>query len=368
MLKKAFGKLLVLNLFLFSVSFGQATSEPISVRSSPAQILIEKTKSGQELNFDFLFENNTDSSWRLTNVKLSVYDKSGNLVQQKAAWSGLEATLPSGFTVEPKARKILLNPFYAFHSSIDLSRLKYEFFFSEAKENGARFTTGAVVSPIFYQPKTNVILPLRGRVLVYEGHDFYAHHRRVDLAHPIMARLGVTTNPTRYGYDFCSADENGAIYRNKGETNEDWLGFGTPIVAPADGVVKEIRNTVEDNILGGKMFDFRLVFQDIKAFYGNYVIIDHQNGEFSLLLHLKKGSVAVKPGDKIKAGQTVGQMGISGDSDYVHLHYQLQNAVEINNETLPVYFRNFRWRRGKSFETVKSGSLETGDFVESLIN
>ena len=50
-----------------------------------------------------------------------------------------------------------------------------------------------------------------------------------------------------------------------------------------------------------------------------------------MLLHLKKGSVAVKAGDKVRQWQAIAQIGISGDSEYVHLHYQLQNAAEINN-------------------------------------
>jgi len=350
---------------LFALTVICQTSASVAIRSTPKQIFIEKTKNGQELNFDFLLENKTGSNLKLTKINVSVFDKSGISVVQRSAWSGLEATLPGSFIVEAKRTKLLLNPFYSFHSSIELSRLKYEFFFSETKEDGKSFSVETTISPVFYQPKTNLILPLRGRILVYEGHDFYAHHRRVDLTNEVVAQLGVKTNPTRYGYDFSVADANGSIFRNKGKRNEDWLGFGKPILAPAGGVVKEIRNTVDDNILGQKMFDFRLVFQDIKAFYGNYIIIDHQNGEYSLLLHLKKGSVTVKVGDRVKQGQPIAQMGISGDSEYVHLHYQLQNALEINNETLPSYFSRFRWWHGKTFSLIKSGTMETGDFVES---
>lgn len=174
---------------LFALTIICQTSASVAICSTPKQILIEKTKNGQELSFDFLLENKTESNLELTKINVSVFNKNGNLV----------------------------------------------------------------------------------------------------------------------------------VFRNKGERNEDWLGFGTLVLAPASGVVKKIRNTVDDNILGQKMFDFRLVFQDIKAFYGNYIIIDHQNGEYSLLLHLKKGSVSVKVGDKIKQGQPIAQMGISGDSEYVHL-------------------------------------------------
>lgn len=355
-----------LGLLLVSGAFAQM-SPPVAVRSTPKQILIERVKNTQAISLDFLFENTTAANWELTKIRLSVFDKKGDRVVQKEAWSGLDATLPSRFLVEAKKSKILLNPFYSFDPAIDLHRLEYEFFFSEdVEENGRSFTAQTVVSPVFYNPKTSLILPVGGRVLVYEGHDYYAHHRRVDLTHPVVKQLGVTTNPTRYGYDLMLVNDSGKSYRSDGKTNEDWFGLGTPILAPAGGIVKEVRNTVDDNILGQKMFDFRLVFEDIRAFYGNYVIIDHQNGEFSLLLHLQRGSVAVKAGDKVKQGQQVARMGISGDSEFVHLHYQLQNAIELNNESLPSYFSNFRWWRGKSFTVVKNGAMETGDIVESI--
>lgn len=354
-------------IFLLVTAAISQTSDPIVIRSTPKQILIEKTKNGNEISFDFLLENKTGATVELTKIRLMVFDAKGDLVVLKEAWGGLDATLPSPFLIEAKKTRLLLNPFYSFNSAIDLNRLEYEIFFSEAvEENAKTFSVKTSVSPVLYKTKTNLVLPVGGHVMVAEGHDYYAHHRRVDLTNPVVAQLGVTTNPTRYGYDFVLVNGNGESSRNDGKQNEDWLGFGTPVLAPASGIVKEIRNTVDDNILGQKMFDFRLVFEDIKAFYGNYIVIDHQNGEFSLLLHLKKGSIGVKAGDKVKQGQPIARMGISGDSDYVHLHYQLQNAIEINNESLPSYFGNFRWWRGKVFSVVKSGAFETGDIVESV--
>ena len=339
----------------------------ISVRYTPKKVFIEKTKNGQELSFDFILDNKTATSLELTKVNLTVFDETGAVILEKSAWSGLDMTLPSSFIIEPGKTKLLFNPFYSFNSAVRLGKLRYEFFFSETVEQNAKsYSTEVTASPISFQPKTRLILPVQGRILVYEGHDFLAHHRRVDLTNPVVAQLGVTINPTRYGYDFIPVNERGEQFRKDGKTNEDWFGFGSLILAPAGGIVRESRNTVDDNILGQKMFDFRLVFEDIKAFYGNYVIIDHQNGEYSVLLHLKKGSVLVKPGDRVKQGQPIAQMGISGDADYVHLHYQLISGLEINSESLPSYFDNFRWWHGQTFTLIKTGSLESGDIVERV--
>jgi murein DD-endopeptidase MepM/ murein hydrolase activator NlpD len=60
--------------------------------------------------------------------------------------------------------------------------------------------------------------------------------------------------------------------------------------------------------------------------FGYYVKITHKiNGEFysSLYAHLVKGSMKVKQGDKVKAGDLLGTMGTSGMSTGVHLHWEI---------------------------------------------
>ena len=55
--------------------------------------------------------------------------------------------------------------------------------------------------------------------------------------------------------------------------------------------------------------------------FGNCVVIDHGNSEFSLLAHMQEGSVTVKVGDQVVAGQVIGKLGNSGSSFGPHLHY-----------------------------------------------
>jgi murein DD-endopeptidase MepM/ murein hydrolase activator NlpD len=79
----------------------------------------------------------------------------------------------------------------------------------------------------------------------------------------------------------------------------------------------------------------------ITAFPGNNVIIDHGNGEFSFCAHMKMGSVQVKTGDSVKAGQVIGLLGNSGNSDAPHLHYQLMAGPTVfKNDGLPSKFKN----------------------------
>ena len=73
---------------------------------------------------------------------------------------------------------------------------------------------------------------------------------------------------------------------------------------------------------------------------GNSVIIDHGQGEFSNFSHLKKGSVSVKLGDRVKQGQVIGLCGNSGNGAAApHLHFHFSNNSEFAFGTsLPIQF------------------------------
>lgn len=58
--------------------------------------------------------------------------------------------------------------------------------------------------------------------------------------------------------------------------------------------------------------------------YGNYVIIDHGNGYYSLYGHCS--SLAVSQGDKVYKGQTVAYVGSTGDSTGDHLHFEIRRS------------------------------------------
>ena len=77
------------------------------------------------------------------------------------------------------------------------------------------------------------------------------------------------------------------------------------------------------------------------AFMGNCVIIDHGNAEYSVLAHMQEGSVMVKAGERVAAGQVIGKLGNSGDAFGPHLHYQLQSGPQLfHDQGLPFRFQN----------------------------
>jgi murein DD-endopeptidase MepM/ murein hydrolase activator NlpD len=57
---------------------------------------------------------------------------------------------------------------------------------------------------------------------------------------------------------------------------------------------------------------------------GNGVLIEHADGWATQYCHMAKGSVRVKPGDPVKTGQPIGLVGLSGDTEFFHLHFTVR--------------------------------------------
>jgi murein DD-endopeptidase MepM/ murein hydrolase activator NlpD len=172
-----------------------------------------------------------------------------------------------------------------------------------------------------YQTKTDLELPFEeewfvgaGGRSVLQNHHFVGHRNQ------------------RYAVDIYQVID-GSFFSGDGTKNEDYFCFGKRINAPANGKVIAVENNVEDNIIGTT---------NTKQQFGNFIIIDHLNGEFSFMEHFKKSSIIVSIGDTVIKGQELGKAGNSGNSTGPHLHYHLQTTSNIDTGLgLPIQFMNY---------------------------
>ena len=172
-----------------------------------------------------------------------------------------------------------------------------------------------------YETKTLLRLPFDGEWAVTSGGR--KPHENYHVQIPSL----------RFAFDFL-VDSGGSAFRTDGKTNADHYCFGRPILAPAAGRVVSVVDTFTENVPGRRPPGYRGP--------GNNVVIDHGNGEFSVLAHFRRGSITVTAGQQVQAGDTIGACGNNGLSDLPHLHYQLQLDPRPGQEVIPAFFTDYR--------------------------
>ena len=98
---------------------------------------------------------------------------------------------------------------------------------------------------------------------------------------------------------------------------------GTPIVAARGGVVVKTEN--QQSGRGNNPA-------------GNFVRILHDDGTMGVYLHLMKGSVSVREGQRVETGSLLARSGNTGNSTGPHLHFVVQRNVGLAVESIPFRF------------------------------
>jgi len=193
-----------------------------------------------------------------------------------------------------------------------------------------------------YTVKTKLMLPFSSEWFVYQGgRDIYQNSNAL-------------RDAERYSLVF-TVLKDGQPFSGDGTRNDQFYCYGQPVAAPADGTVVMVNDTYADNLPGRS----EQVMPN-----GNRVLLSHGHQEYSLLLHLKQGSIKVKSGDKVKQGDVVGECGNSGNSPAPHLEYRLQNSRGVPYPfTLPAEFVNYT-ADGKP---VEKGEPVRGQYVRNSI-
>lgn len=107
--------------------------------------------------------------------------------------------------------------------------------------------------------------------------------------------------------------------------NVDVMRQGVEVLATAGGIVKGTRNNMRDidvNLSGGA------TSVEGKE-CGNGVLIDHGKGWTTQYCHLLRESVTVNEGDIVETGQKIGLVGLSGKTEFPHLHLQVKHNEQV---------------------------------------
>jgi murein DD-endopeptidase MepM/ murein hydrolase activator NlpD len=160
--------------------------------------------------------------------------------------------------------------------------------------------------------------PVRGEWAALNGPSNASGHRRL-----VMALDGHTASGQRFAIDFLQLDSTGSSRRpgTDAAKNSNYYAYGTELLAVADGVVAATKDSIPENVPGG-----RAVKIDLITVGGNFVGIDIGGGKYALYAHVQPGSLRVKVGDRVKRGQVIALLGNSGNSTEPHVHFQIADG------------------------------------------
>jgi hypothetical protein len=210
--------------------------------------------------------------------------------------------------------------------ALSIDRVRYEL--ELGVPSGKKIRASVEIPILTYIQKTRLVFPIKGNFVVTNGN---------------VAEGGHHEWSQQFAYDILGLDPHLAMITGEGTKNEEFVGWGREVIAPADGVVTYSRNDVPDNSGPGviDMDALQALPEQPWPVAGNVVVIDHGGGEYSLLGHMQKGSVRVKRGDHVRRADVLGLLGNSGHSQGPHLHYHLMNGEFLfRSDGLPSRFEN----------------------------
>jgi len=105
---------------------------------------------------------------------------------------------------------------------------------------------------------------------------------------------------------------------------------GVDVLAAAPGRVARLRDGVQDISIRAPAAP-SVAGQEC----GNGVVVDHGDGWETQYCHVARGSVRVKVGDVVTTGQPLAHVGLSGDTEFPHLHFTVRHAGQVVDPFAP---------------------------------
>ena len=248
---------------------------------------------------------------------------------------------------------LVVEQVFAFRGPRDMLRVRVH---GNVDGHAAEFTGSIPIKSEFAQ--NNYIFPLRGVWYVGYGASFHTGHR--------------WAIPEEFALDVAKVGESGLSHKGDGTRFDDYYAYGADVLAAADGRVTSVANDQQEDPSAmqrpneiQEAYFARLqkeqaerLAKGLTAIAGNYVMIDHGKNEYSLYAHLQPGSVGIRVGDQVKAGDVVGKLGSSGNSTEPHLHFHVcDKSAPLMCAGIPVNFSNITIQWADLPRPIQSGDV-----------
>ncbi|WP_234835035.1 M23 family metallopeptidase [Mycolicibacterium stellerae] len=196
-------------------------------------------------------------------------------------------------------------------------------------------TMTEVVAPVTVQTRKPVVIspPLSGPGWL-DGNgccDMGAHRMALN---PIDGGLWAAE---RFAIDYVQLGADGLLFTGDQTKVDSYPYFGADIHAVADGPVVGAVDGLPEQVPGKSPTGLAL-----NEYAGNHIVQDLGDGNYALYAHIKTGAVKVKPGDQLTAGQVIGSVGNTGNTDAPHLHFHVMSTPDpLRSDGLPFVFTSF---------------------------
>jgi murein DD-endopeptidase MepM/ murein hydrolase activator NlpD len=178
---------------------------------------------------------------------------------------------------------------------------------------------------------------------------------------------GLLVNGQRFAIDWKRMDDSGHFYEGDKTKNESYIDYGDDIIAAADGTITKTLDTLDANAPGVLPASDPVLSKQItvETVDGNHIVEDIGGGVFAFYAHLQKGSLLVKPGDKVKKGQVIAKLGNTGNANASHMHFHLMNGPSVlGSDGVPYVIDRFDYDGQVSPQAL----LDADDFLSGVFN
>ena len=175
----------------------------------------------------------------------------------------------------------------------------------------------------------------------------------IDIGSPVNGRWRALNSPTSrvpshhvhgwsqtYAIDlvYDPADESGPAFRwwPIARRPQEFPAFGQPVLSPVDGVVVAASTAARDHWSRTSPLALAyLVLEGVRELagpvgvLGNHLVVRRDDGVCVLLAHLRRGSLRVGVGDRVRRGDLLAECGNSGNSTEPHLHCQVMDRPSV---------------------------------------
>ena len=127
----------------------------------------------------------------------------------------------------------------------------------------------------------------------------------------------------RFAIDWMQLDKDGRMVHGDASDVHNFTDYGAEILAVTDAKVVSTLDGLEDQKPGTLPDPATINLNNVD---GNHVVLDIGEGLYAFYAHMQKGSVLVKPGDKVTRGQVLGKLGNTGNTSGPHLHFQVMGT------------------------------------------